>query len=878
VFEPIRKPGHSSAIRLGAVCLLWCAALLMAMPMAPGAESVAKQILALTEARTKVVWARSIGQKDHWAIMGFDTDDDRERILVAGTATWHHAFITANGKRVVYGEDKTVKIVDWNGKNARTLCAANFPAAVAEDAAGVEWVYVLMGEMPGSLYRHRIDKPEVREVVWDKTGTDCFWTLTRDGRYGVAGLPWPTVGLAELPNGSWRKIGGGCGQSLAADLSHIFHFRPDHQGVLMYDKDGANPRYIDFSHAPGIDGNRVHYPVWAHYDPRFFTVTGPQALDAQHTAPPAFVLFGQFNDSFTDVAKWVKVTNSTQGGDTGSYAWIQPDLGEGEIPKPTAGLEAKLKLLAAMVTRLERAGRLKPVLDEVRKRIESAKKPEEADEAKTIIAHIETWGRRQLALARDFEVRNTRAAETRYKLLAVKLEGEEAGTAAQARLKAQDFQDLLKAWALVEKLQKAEGEIEEVPGAGASAKDAKFAAKNKRALAAMTLAAKGLGELYPGSAVIPIANTILMRFDLEPLAVKAAEPEPVAKTEAAETTKAAAAKPPEGWPSDRTGLLFAWETKAGTVVAFDRAGKPLPALTLTPRGLARLDRFFAMGTTGGSFVADQASAYLAIRWRKANGLGLEAWLTPAGLADEGTDIIAFASGPDDYGFVLGQRGDKLTFGLRTADGAAQGLELATLVPGKACHIAVSYTSGTLACYLDGQPARTVATITGGFANWPDHHLIFGDSWVRRRAWAGTMEGVALFERGLTAPEVQRDHALYQAKVALRKGVGRLEVQARLVTRSPVPAYEEIAPYYQALVVYEYEIEKILAGSCARKRIRVVHWGMMDKNPLPIAQAAIDQSCHLLLERFADHPQLQNDYLSDGLPADADAPLYYAINQ
>jgi SRSO17 transposase len=77
VFEPIRKPGHSSAIRLGAVCLLWCAALLMAMPMAPGAESVAKQILALTEARTKVVWARSTGQKDHWAIMCFDTDDDR---------------------------------------------------------------------------------------------------------------------------------------------------------------------------------------------------------------------------------------------------------------------------------------------------------------------------------------------------------------------------------------------------------------------------------------------------------------------------------------------------------------------------------------------------------------------------------------------------------------------------------------------------------------------------------------------------------------------------------------------------------------------------------------------------------------------------------
>ena len=31
-----------------------------------------------------------------------------------------------------------------------------------------------------------------------------------------------------------------------------------------------------FHVAPGIEGNLVHYPRWAAYDPRFFTVTGPQ--------------------------------------------------------------------------------------------------------------------------------------------------------------------------------------------------------------------------------------------------------------------------------------------------------------------------------------------------------------------------------------------------------------------------------------------------------------------------------------------------------------------------------------------------------------------------------------------------------------------------
>ena len=126
-------------------------------------------------------------------------------------------------------------------------------------------------------------------------------------------MPWPNECIVDLPNGKEVKIGDGCNEAIAPDGMHCLHFNPDHHGLVMHDGPGLGQRYIDCRNAPGINGRKIHFPCWVHYDMRCLTVVGPEA------GGPANVLFGRFDDKFASV-EWVQVTRS-RAGDAGAYAW-----------------------------------------------------------------------------------------------------------------------------------------------------------------------------------------------------------------------------------------------------------------------------------------------------------------------------------------------------------------------------------------------------------------------------------------------------------------------------------------------------------------------------------------------------------------------------
>jgi hypothetical protein len=63
----------------------------------------------------------------------------------------------------------------------------------------------------------------------------------------------------------------------------------------------------------------------------------------------------------------------------------------------------------------------------------------------------------------------------------------------------------------------------------------------------------------------------------------------------------------------------------------------------------------------------------------------------------------------------------------------------------------------------------------------------------------------------------------------------------------------------------------------KKTIRVAHWGMLDKERLPIGDAVLKKTFRLVLELFKDNPQLLTPYMSDDLPIDPDLPLYFSTN-
>ena len=158
-------------------------------------------------------------------------------------------------------------------------------------------------------------------------------------------------------------------------------------------------------------------------------------------------------------------------------------------------------------------------------------------------------------------------------------------------------------------------------------------------------------------------------------------------------------------------------------------------------------------------------------------------------------------------------------------------------------------------------------------NWSpgDIHLSVAPN--SKLKWPGGIEGVALYARYLDAGEVGQNYAAFAAKFQTRKVVPRVEVQATLLAITETPRPIEIAPYREALVVYEYEVEKVMKGTLKPGKIRVAHFGILNGKSVPVAQIKVGASSRLALEAFSDHPELESITLRDTLPEDFERKLW-----
>jgi hypothetical protein len=843
-------------------------------------ESIAKQILSMTGARTKLAWIRAtvsgpdlfwgpMGQSrpaklGAWRIMVFDTAEGTERVLMREPATYNHPLISLDGEKVIWSVGGTdIYVTDWSGKGTRRLCGGHMAIGVAENPPGTEWVYVLdgkymlehKGEGPGSqlLYRYRLDQPSVRELVWDKTYVNDRMDILRDGTMAGGGFPWPNAGIVDFRTQTFKRIGEGCDYGFAPDGSqHFWHMEGPHRGVWIYDQGGVNKRYIDMTGAPGMNipgDTLVWYASWAKYDTRFFTISGPHMWG--NIPSVGDILFGQFDEALTKVVKWVKVSDNPDC-ETQSYAWIDPDG-----MALTDGLEAKK--LAPVVKRIEKAKQLKPIIDELQKLITDAKDADQVQEATALIQHLDTWGDNALARGKKKASGNPAEAATLYKDLAARYAGLPVGATATQRLAEPSFCSDLAAWTSIDKLRQAERKLKEAPGKR-SAKNDKFALRNKGILVEMRSAAHDL-EISPASPwIVEQANLIMARYELDPITATGPKP-------------AVAANQQPSWPDDE--VAFLWQTRATQTKAFDAGGNPYVTFNLTPAGIARFDQNYAMILDGGSFQAPKAEAHVIAACRKTNELSLEAFLTPIGDPRTATTtVIALGSGPGAQDFALRLDKGQLFFDLTTS-AVANTVTLGVLAADGPTHIVLSYRSGSLVCYANGKPIVNCPEEKGDLSTWGQYPLSFGQPGQTRSPCKLIVEGVAIYARALDEPSAQRHQSAYRQLAQARKTPARLRVDAKLVQRSPVPTYAQIAPYANALAVYEYAVEKVLSGSYDKPKLRVAHWGMLDRQALPIASAEIGKSCQLDLELFDDNPQLRSEFMADALTADPDLPVYYA---
>ncbi|HLF56971.1 MAG TPA: LamG domain-containing protein, partial [Thermoanaerobaculia bacterium] len=266
--------------------------------------------------------------------------------------------------------------------------------------------------------------------------------------------------------------------------------------------------------------------------------------------------------------------------------------------------------------------------------------------------------------------------------------------------------------------------------------------------------------------------------------------------------------------------------------------------------------------------------------RATNVLSLALLVEPRSVARPAAGpIVALSYSDKDRGFLLRQNGRRLELVLRRSNEQGKlggpGWTIAELPDGGPHHVAIRFSPGRIAAFLDGRPVfREVAP--DGFFHWRNRALDFGSEVGGRERFRGLLSQIAIWNRELGDAEIAREAERALATVRGSAAPSRLEVEARLLARSAVPTLEQISPYRRALVVEEYESVRVLAGKPPAGRLRVARWAILDGERLPGAAAPLGTAAHLLLEPFDAQPQLESVVLSDTLPAAPRAPLHFEV--
>ena len=849
-------------------CLCWCAVTSLA-------NDLAGEITALTGTRTKFVWMRGMnGHGNAWnhpgdnpnsyRLMVFDTAEGKERELCPGPAAYSGPQINYDGTYVFYTQplEQNIYRVEFATGKSMLFCRGSLCCLWRDPQTEVE--YVVYGDnsrdKPGShtIFRSPINDPSCVDVLMDlRQCESCAFRLSADGTVAGGAFNGLGVGVVLVPEGRYLDYQGACNSCLAPDNSYaLWHMVGSHNEVVIkyeFPKPEISRTVLLNKHAK-LKGLNVWNPAWSNHI-RFMTLNGPWP-GTVHTYAPAHLWLCRFNEKLDDIEQYVQISDFNEL-DFEGRAWIQPK----ELPT-TDGVSYMAGISARNLTRILRtlptADRFGPTLEALRKSVANTNLPTRAREAQQVIAQLENWGQAQFARARDLESTFPPGAEKIYRELDTRFDGHAIGTAARQALQDAAFQQDLKLWPLIEQMHATEKQLKELPGARHSAVDEKFAATNAPALATIRQTAAELARQTPSARIQHLSDQVLVRCEILPRT-------PVTRRGPAIIEMAKEA----GWPGARQDIVFMWERKNKPVTAFEADGTPFQAFTLDAHGLALIDRNYAMAMKGGYFSANKASAHVVKSCR--DEWSMEAYVAPENLDAAGPATILAVGG----NLALGQEKNKLVLCVKTPSGD-KALELCTLERAEPFHLIVSYQSGKLRCYRNGKEVFNQAGVAVEFGRWTEGPLVLGALSDGQCPWRGALEGVVLYRRVLEPEDATRNCAAYLERIKDRKPPNRIELQAKLVAAAPVPTAQQIAPYRNALIGCDYEVEKVLSGTFEGSKIHVAVWGMLDEKPLEISKPELGKSRRITVELYTDNPQLQNEDLVDPLPDALEATLYYDV--
>jgi hypothetical protein len=786
---------------------------------------VADEVLALTGARTKIVWAHCVaGRPKSWdaisaeyELKGFDTQDRKERVILPGPASYFNPCISPDGELVLYTDNvtNTIHAVNFDGSGRRELGKGCVLCTWRHPFDRSQWVYFTTGgTFKGPVARCRIDAPTVREIVWEKAQAAVTLTVSADGTRAGSEFPHPYAGVAVLPDVSWKQYGNGCNGCIAPDNSYrFFHMGEEirHNGIIMYDDGGTNRRVMDFTESLPAD---AWAPRWTN-DVRFLTINSPIGF------PDADIYLGKFDGTFSKVEKWVKVT-SAPSQDTKACGWIDPGLGQydGEVP---CTVEIPAVLTPGGDWEFDWGDGL----------------TEKASAGKHTFRKPGSW---------------TMTARKGDTVLKGWMNARPQKPPAVREVRVLDETHLKVLFD--ERIQ-----LENATATLTSGVPIKQVAPDAES--------QGLLIALGG----PLGKHDTLRMD--GIFDRAQTPNRLTATVVPIDRPA--------WPANRSNLVFLWEADKKQSFFYSSGRETFDKPELRRHGLARYDRNGAMNLDGGCFVAADGGSGIVSECAKNNAFTLEVLLTPANLFQGRSGMARRIVGCSGAGrpfsepnFALCQEGDGLWLLLRSK--GVQRIELCKVQEGRPSHLVVSCGQGSLQCYLDGELAKEteVAAPLAWVKPKFDGGMYLGGRQDVRNQWHGRLECVAVFAHALEANDVASDYAACSKVVAARRNPQRITIKARLAARSEMPTPADVAPYRDALIVNEYEVMQVLDGKCEPGKMCVAQWGLLDGRPTELERAKVGDEVQLTVESFSDHPELETEAIRNSLADDLALDLFIDV--
>ena len=328
------------------------------------------------------------------------------------------------------------------------------------------------------------------------------------------------------------------------------------------------------------------------------------------------------------------------------------------------------------------------------------------------------------------------------------------------------------------------------------------------------------------------------------------------------------------WPPSVDGLAFLWED-GGASNTIPTDGPVDQLCRLIPRGQGKLNRFWAMDVAEGAFHAEpMMNASVVDGLRESNQLTLEVVVTPS--RDDyarPAHIVSYGTNADDWNFVLAQQQEAFFFGIEGRAGRIPLLEIGRAAEGRPQHIVVSVADNVVRVHLDGQQVSSYPVQTD-LSAWTEGQLSFGRASDGSADWAGSIEGVALYNRALTRGEAARHHQAYARRLTGRGPLPVLAVEARLIEKRAIP---RVTAYPNTLVVFDYRVTALIEGTYEEEKILVTHWGNLNRQRQRATEdLRVGGAYRLKLEPFDEHPELAALQIVTN-EEDFHLPLFYAVS-